>query len=113
MLHLGYERICYVWVMEGQVTFGLQKDMLLLDYGRTCYIWVTEGQVTFGLKKDMLLLDYGRTCYIWVTEGHVTFGVQKDVLHPEILVIHISLQQNLLQSMWPFKAKHLMFQSIS
>ena len=54
MLHLGYERICYVWVMEGQVTFGLQKDMLLLDYGRTCYIWVTEGHVTFGVQKDVL-----------------------------------------------------------
>ena len=53
MLHLGYERICYIWVTEGHVTFGLRKDMLHLGNRRTGYIWVTEGHVTFGLQKDM------------------------------------------------------------
>ena len=54
MLHLGYERICYIWVTEGHVTFGLRKDMLHLGNRGTGYIWVTEGHVTFGLQKDML-----------------------------------------------------------
>ena len=40
---------------------------------RTGYIWVTEGHVTFGLQKDMLHLGYGRICYIWFTETHATF----------------------------------------
>ena len=54
MLHLGYERICYIWVTEGHVTFGLRKDMLHLGNRGTGYIWVTDGHVTFGLQKDML-----------------------------------------------------------
>ena len=30
MLHSGYGRTCYIWVMEGHVTFTLWKDMLHL-----------------------------------------------------------------------------------
>ena len=45
--------------MEGNVTYGLRKDMLHMGSRKTCYMWLQKDILhVFRLRKDMLQMGY-------------------------------------------------------
>ena len=56
----------YLWILQFQGIFIAINSMPCVFYQA-----VVQGHVTFKLQKNMAYLGYVRTCYIWVMEGPI------------------------------------------